>query len=214
MKRKRPALKIKCRDSGLDKEINISRPAEVNMSDYYNEMEDGAKKAIEHFQNELAAIHTGRATTSLISDIVVDAYGQKMPLKQVANITVTDPRSMAVQPWDKGNLSQVENALREANLGLGIVNTGDNIRVNTPELTEERRNQYVKIAKEKAEDTKVTIRNIRRDVTEKIKKAKNAGEISEDEMYRREGEIQKLIEDKNKEIDAVFAAKEKELKEV
>ena len=184
------------------------------MDDYYKEIEEGAKKALEHYQNELASIHTGRATTSLISDIIVNAYGQKMPLKQVANITVTDPRSMAVQPWDKGNLSQVESALRDANLGLGIVNTGDNIRVNTPELTEERRNQYVKIAKEKAEEAKITIRNVRRDVTEKVKKAKTAGDISEDEMYRREGEIQKIVEDKNKEIDSIFVAKEKELKEV
>lgn len=184
------------------------------MEDYKKVLEDGAKKALEYLESELANIHTGRATTGLVSDIMVDAYGSKTPLKQVANITVTDPRSIAVQPWDKGNLIQIENALREANLSFGVVNTGDKIMVTIPHLTEERRNEYVKIAKEKAEEAKISIRNNRHEVVEANKKAKTAGEITEDEMYRREEEIQKFVEAKNKEIDEIFAGKEKELKEV
>lgn len=184
------------------------------MDDYKNELEEGAKKAIEFFEAELAGIQTGRAQTGLISDVIIDAYGTKTPLKQVANITVTDARSLAVQPWDKGNLVQIENALRESELSLGVVNDGSAVRVNIPELTEERRNQYIKMAKEKAEEAKVSIRNTRHSVWEKVKKSKTDGTISEDEMYRREEEIKKFVEGKNKEIDDVTANKEKELREV
>jgi ribosome recycling factor len=184
------------------------------MEDYKKELEAAASRAIEFYESELANIHTGRASTNLIADVMVDAYGSKTPLKQIANITVTDPRSMAVQPWDRGNMIGIESALRDSGLGFGVVNSGDAIRVNIPELTEERRNQYVKMAKEKGEETKVAIRNARRDVTDATKKAKTEGTISEDEMYRREEEINKFVEAKNKEIDEILAQKEKELREV
>jgi ribosome recycling factor len=182
--------------------------------DYLKELEQGAKKAIEHLQDEYAAIHTGRANVNLIADIPVNVYGQKMSLKQVANITVTDPRSMAVQAWDKGNLTQIESALRESNMSLGVVNAGDVIRVNIPELTEERRNEYVKLARSKSEEAKISVRNSRQEVMDKVKRAKNSGELSEDDLYRYEAEIQKIVEAKNKDIDATFISKEKELKEV
>lgn len=183
-------------------------------SAYLKELEDNSKKAIEHFEQELANIHTGRASTNLVSEIVVDAYGVKSPIKQIANITVTDPRSLAIQPWDKGNLSQIESALRDSNLGFGVVNSGDAVRVNIPELNEERRGQFVKLAKDKAEETKITIRNARHSVWEATKKSKTEGSISEDEMYRREDEINKYVDSQNKKIEEVFAAKEKELREV
>jgi ribosome recycling factor len=108
-------------------------------SKYTHELEANAGKAIEFFESELGNIHTGRATTSLVSEVLVDAYGTKSPLKQVANITVTDSRSLAIQPWDKGNMVQIESALREANLGFGIVNSGDAIRVSIPERREKER---------------------------------------------------------------------------
>jgi len=182
--------------------------------EYLKTLIDGSSKVIAYLKEELAAIHTGRASVNLISEVPVMAYGNKTPLKQIANITVTDPKSMAVQPWDKGNLVQIENALREASLGFGVVNSGDAIRVNIPELTEERRNEYVKIVKAKAEEAKVSVRNVRHDVWENIKKAKTASEISEDELYRRESEINKFVENQNKEIEEIVAAKEQELKEV
>jgi len=184
------------------------------MEDYLEELKKGAEAAIEHYRGELSSIHTGRATTGLISDILVDAYGAKTPLKQVGNITVSDPRTLAVQPWDKGNLVQIESALRDSEMFFGIVNAGDKIIVSLSELTEEKRQQYIKLAKEKAEEVKVSIRNSRRDIWENVKKLKSDGKISEDEMYRREEEINKLVENKNKEIDSIFMGKERELKEV
>lgn len=182
--------------------------------DYLKELEESAKKALEYYEQELSNIHTGRASTNLVSDVIVEAYGVKSPIKQIANITVTDSRSMAIQPWDKGNLVQIENALRESNLGFGVVNSGDAVRVNIPELTEERRNQFVKLAKDKAEEAKIAVRNARHAVWETTKKAKNEGSISEDEQYRREEEINKFVEAQNKRIDEIFSEKEKELREV
>ena len=182
--------------------------------EFLKPLQEGAAKAIEFLKSELSNIQTGRANVNLISDVSVDAYGTKQALKQIANITVTDPRSMAVQPWDKGNTIQVESALRDAGLGIGVVNSGEVIRVTIPELTQERRDAYVKMAKEKSEDAKITIRNIRQSVWDEAKKAKAASEISEDEMYYRESEIQKFIEAKNKEIDEILAGKERELAEV
>jgi len=183
-------------------------------TDYKKELEEGIKKALDFFESELSNVHTGRATTGLVSDVTIDAYGTKGPLKQIANITVTDSHSIAIQPWDKGNLVQIESALRESNLGFGVVNSGDVIRVNIPELTEERRNEYVKIAKVRAEDAKVSIRNARQKVWEAVKNAKTRSEISEDEMYRREEEINKAIDSSNKKIEEIISAKEKELREV
>ncbi|MDD3480628.1 MAG: ribosome recycling factor [Patescibacteria group bacterium] len=182
--------------------------------DFRQKLEEGSKKALEHLRGELANIRTGRAHTGLVEDVLVDVYGAKTPLKQVANITVTDAKSISVQPWDKGNLSQIENALRDEKLSLSVVNTGDAIHVNVPELTEERRNEYKRVAKEKAEEAKVSVRNIRQGIWDEVKKAKSDGDISEDEMYRQESEIQKIVDDVNKEIEEIYAAKEKELSEV
>lgn len=182
--------------------------------DHKAKLEEGAKKALEHLRGELANIRTGRAHTGLVEDTLVDVYGSKMPLKQVANITVTDAKSLSVQPWDKGNLNQIENALRDGKLSLSVVNTGDAIHVNVPELTEERRSEYKRVAKEKTEEAKVTVRNVRQGIWDEVKKEKADGTISEDEMYRRESEIQKIVDRFNNEIDETFAQKEKELSEV
>jgi ribosome recycling factor len=182
--------------------------------DFLKTLKDGADKAIEFLKSELSNIQTGRANVNLINDVAVLAYGQKQPLKQIANITVTDPRSMAVQPWDKGNVIQIEAALRDCGLGFGVVNSGEVIRVTIPELTADRRTQYAKMAKEKCEEAKIAIRNVRQDVWDDAKKAKAASEISEDEMYYREAEIQKVVDAKNKQIDEILTAKEAELAEV
>jgi ribosome recycling factor len=183
-------------------------------SDFKKELTEAVDKGIDHLKNELSNIHTGRANVGLISDVPVEVYGVKQQLKQVANITITDPRSMAVQPWDKGNTIQIEAALRDSGLGFGVANSGEVIRVTIPELTQERRDQYAKLAKEKSEEAKITIRTARQSVWDDAKKAKTASEISEDEMYYREAEIQKIVETKNKEVDDILSAKEAELKEV
>lgn len=184
------------------------------MSDYMSKLVQGAASTLEHLQAEFTNIRTGRAHVGLVSDILIDVYGSKTPLKQVANITVSDAKSLTIQPWDKGNLVQIESALRSGDISLSIVNTGEAIHANVPDLTEERRNEYKKLAKEKAEDAKVSIRNSRREIWEETQKAKAAGEISEDDMYRREQEINKFVEENNKEIDNLLTAKDKELSEV
>lgn len=182
--------------------------------DYLSKLKEETKSSIEHLKEEMVNIRTGRAHAGLVSDIMVDVYGTKTPLKQIANITVSDAKSINVQPWDKGNNSQIEVALREGSLSLSVVNTGDSIRVNIPDLTEERRNEYKKLAKEKSEEARVSIRNYRQHSWDDAKKAKARGEISEDEMYHRESEIQKVVDERNKEIEAILSAKEAELTEV
>lgn len=184
------------------------------MNEYMKKLEQSAASTIEHLNVEFTNIRTGRAHVGLVSDVLVDVYGSKMPLKQIANITVTDAKSLSIQPWDKGNLVQIESALRSGEITLSVVNTGDAIHVNIPDLTEERRNEYKKLAREKSEEAKISIRNARREIWEETQTAKANGEISEDEMYRREQELNKFVEQKNKEIDAILAAKEKELSEV
>lgn len=182
--------------------------------EYMSKFKENAQKTIEHFREELMNIRTGRAHTGLVEDVLVDVYGSKMPIKQVANIAVTDAKSISIQPWDKGNLSQIEAALREGELSLSIVNSGDAIHVTVPDLTEERRNEYKKLAKEKSEEAKVAVRNARQAIWDETKKAKADGEISEDEMYRREEEIQREVDKAGKEIEEMLAGKEKELSEV
>lgn len=182
--------------------------------DYMQKLKDGAKSATDYLMAEFTNIRTGRAHVGMVSDILVDVYGSKMPLKQVANITVSDAKSLTIQPWDKANLVQIESALRNGEVSLSIVNTGDAVHANVPDLTEDRRNEYKKLAKEKAEEAKISIRNARREIWEETQTAKTNGEISEDDMYRREQEINKYVEEKNKEIDNLLAGKEKELSEV
>ncbi len=184
------------------------------MEDFLRELNDGALKAIDHLKSEYANIQTGRASTGLVSEILIDAYGAKTPLKQVANITVTDAKTLNIQPWDKENLNPIESALRNSDASLSVVNAGDVIHASVPDLTEERRNKYVKIAKEKAEEAKVSVRNSRGAIWDATKKAKTDGEISEDEMYRREKEINQFVEGKNKEIDSIYSDKEEELRQV
>jgi ribosome recycling factor len=184
------------------------------LENYINELSPKLDKSIEFLESELANIHTGRATVSLVDDILVDAYGTKQALKQVANITIPEARQIAIQPWDKGIVNQIEAALRDSELGFNPINTGDLIRINLPELTEERRREFVKIAKEKAEESRVSIRTARGEVWNAIKKAKNDSEISEDDMYHGEADIQKITDNYNKKVEEILGRKEKELLEV
>jgi len=171
-------------------------------------------KSVDFFESELSNIHTGRASVSMVEDITVDAYGSKQALKQVANITIPEARQIMIQPWDKGIVNQIESAIRDSDQGFNPVNTGDVVRINIPELTEDRRKSYVKMAKEKAEEARVSIRNARAEVWNTIKKLKADSEISEDDMYHGESEIQKIVDNYNKKIEEVLEKKEKELLEV
>lgn len=175
------------------------------------ETEPKFKKALEMLEEELATIHTGRASVSLVDSIMVDVYGTKSPIKAVANISIPDPKSILIQPWDKSNISQIEAAIRESDLNLNPTNTGENIRINLPELTEDRRKEFVKMAKEKAENVRVSIRNVRGEAWNTIKKAKTDGKISEDDMYYGEEQLQKVVDRYNAQVEEMLVKKEKDL---
>ncbi len=168
-------------------------------------------KSVEAFVHELAKIRTGRASTALLDTVRVDAYGSMMTLQQVANLTVPDAHTIAIQAWDKGLVSAIEKAIQAANLGLNPANDGSVIRVPIPPLTEERRKEIVKLVKKLGEEAKVAIRNVRRDAMEHLKKAEKAEHFSEDERKRGEEDVQKRTDAKVKEIDGLVASKEKEV---
>ncbi|MBI2448093.1 ribosome recycling factor [Candidatus Microgenomates bacterium] len=166
-------------------------------------------KAIEFFENEIRSVRTGRANAILVEDIRLDIYGQSMRVKEVASITVPDAMSIVINPWDRNNVKNIEDALRAANLGVGVVNMGENIRVTLPELSAERREELKKTISKKAEETKVALRNIRREAIDQGKKLKDS--LGEDIVERLEKEIQKLLDEKTKEIDVIVEKKEKEI---
>lgn len=178
------------------------------------ETEEKMKKSLAAFRRELATIRTGKATTTLLDGIKVDAYGQSMPLNQVASISVPEPRLILVQPWDQTIVSDVEKAIQKSNIGL-VPNTDKNvIRLPIPPLTEERRVELVKVVKKHAEESRVSVRNIRRDANEHLKKAQKDGEISEDDSHKAVDKVQKLTDKYVEEIDKVLGEKEKEIMEV
>ncbi|NWF51181.1 MAG: ribosome recycling factor [Ignavibacteriaceae bacterium] len=171
-------------------------------------------KSLETLRNELAKIRTGKATTTLLDGIKVDYYGAHSPINQVGNLTVLDSHALSFTPWDKSMLNIVEKAILEANLGLNPVNDGTNLKIPIPPLTEERRKDLVKLVKKFGEETKVAIRNVRRDANEHLKKEEKDKKISEDELKHLETEVQKLTDDHTKIVDDILKHKEKEIMEV
>jgi ribosome recycling factor len=182
-----------------------------NIKDILNDCESRMSKALENLRNELSKIRTGRASTALLDTVRVEAYGSEVPISQVANLSVSDAHTLSLQVWDKGLMGHVEKAIRSANLGLNPVNDGTMIRVPMPPLTEERRKEIVKLVKKFGEESKVAVRNIRRDAMEHLKKAEKAEHFSEDERKRGEDEVQKKTDLKTKEIDNIVAIKDKEV---
>jgi ribosome recycling factor len=176
--------------------------------------EEHMKKSIENLQRELMGIRTGKANPGLLDNIKVMYYGQNVPLKQVANIAVPEARLITVQPWEKTMVPEVEKAIQASELGLNPQSDGTLIRLPIPPLTEERRKDLVKVVKRVGEETRVAVRNIRRDANEKLKKLEKAHDISEDQMHTRQDEVQKLTDDYVKKVDEVVAAKEKEIMEI
>jgi len=169
---------------------------------------DGALKTLAH---EFSGLRTGRASVNLLDTVTVEAYGSFLPLNQVANINVPEPRLLSVQVWDKGMVKAVEKAISSANLGLNPAADGQTVRVPIPELSQERRVELVKIAGKYAENGKVAVRNIRRDGMEYYKKLEKDGKASKDEHHQKSDEIQKLTDDFIKKIDESLVAKEKEI---
>ncbi|MDH4162285.1 MAG: ribosome recycling factor [Nitrospirota bacterium] len=175
--------------------------------------DDKMHKAHEVLKKEFAAIRTGRASLGILDNIIVDYYGTPTPLNQVANLSVPDPRTIAIQPWEAKMLGAIEKAILASDVGVTPTNDGKNIRLSMPPLTEERRLQIVKHAKKLAEDTKVACRNIRHDANNDLKKKSKDKDahISEDEVKKLQDEIQKLTDNHIKKIDELLAHKEKEI---
>ena len=176
-----------------------------------NIYEEKMEKAIDVLKREFSGLRTGRASTSLLDPISVEAYGSKVPLNQVSNISVPESRLLTVQVWDDSLVNTVENSIRNSNLGLNPMIEGSLIRIPIPELSEERRIEIVKIASKYSEDSKVSIRNIRRDAMEKIKSLEKNKEISQDESFKFSDQVQKMTDNLIEKIDTLFADKEKDI---
>lgn len=183
------------------------------MSDY-KDFESKMKKTCEALSTQLATIRAGRANAAVLDQIQVDYYGVPTPIQQVASVATPDPRSLVIQPWDASVLKGIEKAILASELGINPQNDGRMIRLVFPPLTEERRRELAKQTKKYGEESKVAIRNIRRDAIERFKKQQKASEITEDDYKIAEKDIQKLTDDFIKEIDKITAKKEKELTEI
>jgi len=184
------------------------------LNDIQNDADSRMKKTIGNMVDELSSIRSGKASPALLDSIKVDAYGQKTPLNQVASVSVPDPKSLLVQPWDKTIQGDIVKAIQTAELGFNPQVDGNLIRVPIPPLSEERRHDLVKLCKKIGEDGKVAIRNIRRDANDKLKKAEKDKDISQDDQRKGADDIQKLTDKYISEIDDIVAKKEKEIMSV
>ena len=176
--------------------------------------EDRMKKSVAALEDELAGLRTGRASAAMFDKLRVQYYGTPTPLNQVASISVPESRLVVIQPWDKGALPEIEKAIQTSEMSLNPSNDGKVIRINIPPLTEERRKEIVKIAKNTAEQGRVAVRNIRRDANDDLKKLEKESEISEDDLKRGEDQIQKLTDQYIDQINTVLSAKESEILEI
>ena len=175
---------------------------------------DKMEKAVEHTRSQFATVRTGRATPSLVDRLTVEYYGAPVPLQQLASISVPEARQLLIKPHDRSTLESIEKAIRESDLGVNPNNDGISIRISLPQLTEDRRKEYVKVAKTMAEDGKIALRNLRRDARKSMEAEEKDGEVSEDELERAEKELDKVTTEHVDQIDAALDNKEQELLEV
>jgi len=171
-------------------------------------------KTIEALQGELAKIRTGKATTVLLDSIRVDYYGNMVPLNQVGNVSVLDAHTLAITPWEKQMVQIIDKAILEANLGLNPISDGTNLKIPIPALNEERRKELVKLVRKFGEESRVAIRNVRRDAIDHLKREEKEKKMSEDQLHDAEKDVQKLTDDLIKIIDETLKHKEKEIMEV
>lgn len=181
------------------------------VKEIYQVTTDHMKKTVEHLSTELSHIRTGRASAALLDTIKVDYYGTPSPLKHVAAISVPDSKTILVQPYQANMLQPIEKSIRQSDLGLNPNNDGHSIRIPIPQLTEERRKEILKVARKLGEDTRIAIRNIRRDSIDKLRAAEKSGSITEDDLRKSEKEMQDLTDKYISEIDVIIVAKEKEI---
>ncbi|MFA7565839.1 MAG: ribosome recycling factor [Alkalispirochaeta sp.] len=184
------------------------------MDPILKDAEDRMTKSVATLEEDLASLRTGRASAALFDKIKVEYYGTPTPLSQVAGISVPESRLVVIQPWDKALLGEIEKAIQSSELSLNPNNDGKVIRINIPPLTEERRKEIVKLARNTAEQSRVAVRNIRRDANDELKKAEKDGDLSEDDLKRAEEKVQKLTDQYVEQINEILAAKETEILEI
>ena len=181
------------------------------MKDVQNKLQQQMDKTIEALKHEFSTIRAGRANAQMLDKIRVDYYGTPTPINQVGSISVPEPRTLMINPWDKSAMKEIEKAIRNSDLGFNPTNDGEVIRISVPALTEERRKELCKQAKKASEDFKVRIRNERRDANDKLKKLEKEGEITEDELKKAQENVQKMTDKYVKEIDTLLDIKEKDI---
>jgi ribosome recycling factor len=184
------------------------------LDELYHNTEEHMKKSLEVLIHELSGIRTGKASPGLLDSLRVNYYGSMVPVKQVANVAVPDARLITIQPWDRALIQEIEKAIRTSELGLNPQNDGGLIRLPIPPLTEERRKDLVKVIKRIGEDSKVALRNVRREANDRIKKLEKEHDLSEDDMRHKQDAIQKLTDSFVHKVDEAIAAKEKEILEI
>ena len=176
-----------------------------------DECADKMKKAISHLQSEFSAVRTGRASSALVEKLKVDAYGSEVPLQQIAGFGVPEPRVLTISPYDKTSLKAIEKAIQQSDLGVNPSNDGEIIRLTFPELTEERRKDFVKVVRNRAEEGRVAVRNQRRHARQELEQLEKDGEISKDDLDRAEKDLEKRTHEVVAEIDELLKHKETEL---
>jgi ribosome recycling factor len=181
---------------------------------YKKVIEDNKKEldaSIEHLKFEMTKLRTGRANPAIIEDLMVDYYGVRTPIKQMANINVPEPRTLLIQPWSRDSLSSIEAAIKTSDLNLSPNNDGTVIRISIPPLNQERRVELVKVLNKKAEEARISIRSIREDVWQEIQEMEKSGEIAEDDKFRAKERLQEVINEYNKKVDELREKKEQDI---
>ena len=181
------------------------------MKEIQNKLQQQMEKTIEALKHEFSTIRAGRANAQMLDKIRVDYYGTPTPINQVGSISVPEPRTLMINPWDKSAMKDIETAIRNSDLGLNPTNDGEVIRLNVPALTEERRKELCKQAKKASEEFKVRLRNERRDANDKLKKLEKEGEITEDDLKKAQDNVQKMTDKYTKEVDVLLEIKEKDI---
>lgn len=179
-----------------------------------NSTEERMEKAVQTLKKDLATVRAGRATPAMLEKITVEYYGSQMPVNQVATVSIPEPRQLVITPWDKSMLAEIDRAIQKSDLGINPMNDGTVIRLVIPPLTEQRRQELVKQVRKMAEESRVAVRNIRRDANDELKKAEKQGEISEDDNRRSMEKVQSLTDKYIAQVDHILQGKEEELTEV
>lgn len=181
------------------------------IQDIINQHKDQFEKVIEHFHHELSSVRTGRANPALLSTVMVESYGSKVPLQQVASITVSDAKTLTISPWDKGHIQEIEKGIHAANIGLNPSNDGQVVRINLPPLTEDRRKEMVKLVGQMSEHARIGIRQVREEIIKAIKRSEADGQATKDDVASSQKKIQDIVDKYNKDIKEIAEDKEKEL---